>query len=125
MATDTVYTQGGTNAVDGNYERSEGQGYRFLRAIVARRGRWIGGRGRQFGSRLFTIMKIDETFQGTAPQYITEAGEFLTRTGEIVIHGTTVTQHESRPDAAELDTDFTDQTTGDSTTLKTPVLHKG
>jgi hypothetical protein len=125
MAQDTVYTPGGTDAVSGNYERAEGQGYRFLRAVVARRGRWLGGRGRVFGSRVFTIKKIDENTNGAAPQMIAEAGEFLTRTGEIVIHETQVIPHPGREDALDLETDFTDQTTGDSTKLRSPVLAKG
>jgi hypothetical protein len=125
MAQDTVYVAGGTDAVGGNYERHEGVAYRFLRAIVAKRGRWLGGRGRVFGNRLFAIKKIDENLRGEAPQMVAEAGDFLVRPGEVVIHGTTLTTRSDREDAVELHTDFTDQTTGDSLTLRAPVLAKG
>jgi hypothetical protein len=97
MATDRKYTQGGANAVNGNYETDDGIGSRALRLICAKKGKWPGGRGRVIGGEFHNLEKMDDDTVNELP-------------ADPNIDG-----------ALTFNADFTDRTTGDSIKHELPV----
>ncbi len=81
---DRKYTPGGSDHDDtGSYEDDHSIASRAGRLFMMERGNWIGGRGRQIGSRLHTLKKIDEQSPAEVQRMVAEAFEPLTSTGEM------------------------------------------
>lgn len=80
---DKLYAHRGADTVAGNYEADYSAGSRALRLTSAKRGRWIGGRGRVIGSELNNLEKMDDETIAEAPGMIETALAPLTEIGEI------------------------------------------
>jgi phage gp46-like protein len=111
---DRKYTPGGSNLVDGNFERDYTIASQAGRLYMAERGNWIGGRGRLMGSRLHELEKTDDETPAEAERMIAEAFEPLTSTGKMTNLEVSSDFVPGREDALANDVDWTDTTQGDS-----------
>lgn len=116
MSVDRKYIPGGSSQVDGNYETDHSIGSRAARLYMMRRGQWPGGRGRQVGSRLHDMEKIDDNAPAEAARMITEAFEPLTSSGEMSGLEVSPDFIAGRDDVLTSDVTWTDNTSGDSLT---------
>ena len=116
MSNDRKYTPGGTDQTDGNYEDDHSIASRAGRLDMMEKGKWVGGRGRNDGSRLHTLTKDDGTAHAEAERMIVEAWEPLTSTGEMGAIEVSPEFVPGREDVLGDEVVFTDNTQGDSLT---------
>jgi hypothetical protein len=118
--TDRVYAYGGADDSAGNYPRQQGVASRLLRALCAHRGKWPGGRGESFGSRLHEVRNVNPEGLASVRSAIDEAWADFVAAQEIA-------DVEIRVDSpfsgqAQFVATYTDLTTGERPDLVLPVV---
>lgn len=125
MSVDRKYTPGGTYQTAGDYEDDHSIMSRAGRLVKMRRGKWLGGRGRQVGSRLDELTKADENTGAEAERIFAEAFAPLLEAGEMTGLEVSPEFFAGRDDVLLNGVDFTDNTSRDSLTHERTSGRKG